>query len=116
MSDTGLAMQRAQDKIAQMQARAGAMDELLASGALTDLSGSERPDPGRARQGRAGRARSSRARPAEGPGRRRRARPARPSTAATTAEVDAPSDAETVPEDEGKSAAADPFTLGTPSQ
>jgi phage shock protein A len=31
-------MQRAQDKIASMQARAGAMDELLASGALNDLS------------------------------------------------------------------------------
>jgi phage shock protein A len=31
-------MQRAQDKIDSMQARAGAMDELLASGALTDLS------------------------------------------------------------------------------
>ncbi len=40
MSDTGLAMQRAQDRIAQMQARAGAVDELLASGALNDLSGS----------------------------------------------------------------------------
>ena len=38
MSDAGLSMQRAQDKIAGMQARAGAMDELLASGALTDLS------------------------------------------------------------------------------
>ena len=38
MSDAGAAMQRAQDKIAQMQARSGAMDELLASGALTDLS------------------------------------------------------------------------------
>lgn len=36
MSDVGLAMQRAQDKTAQMQARAGAIDELLASGALTD--------------------------------------------------------------------------------
>ncbi len=34
----GGAMQRAQDKIAEMQARAGAMDELLSSGALTDLS------------------------------------------------------------------------------
>ena len=33
-----MAMQRAQDKIDGMQARAGAMDELLASGALTDLS------------------------------------------------------------------------------
>jgi phage shock protein A len=39
MSDTGLAMQRAQDKIEQMQARAGAMDELLQSGTLNDLSG-----------------------------------------------------------------------------
>jgi phage shock protein A len=36
--DAGAAMQRAQDKIAEMQARSGAMDELLASGALTDLS------------------------------------------------------------------------------
>jgi phage shock protein A len=38
MGDAGSAMMRAQDKIAGMQARAGAMDELLASGALTDLS------------------------------------------------------------------------------
>lgn len=38
MSDAGMAMQRAQDKIDGMQARAGAMDELLASGALTDLT------------------------------------------------------------------------------
>ena len=37
MGDAGGAMQRAQDKIASMQARAGAIDELLASGALTDL-------------------------------------------------------------------------------
>src|ERR1700733_5181256 len=43
MSDTGLAMQRAQDKISDMQARAGAVDELLASGALTDLTGSSDP-------------------------------------------------------------------------
>jgi phage shock protein A len=43
MSDTGLAMQRAQDKIEQMQARAGAIDELLQSGTLTDLSGSSDP-------------------------------------------------------------------------
>ena len=43
MSDTGMAMQRAQDKIANMQARAGAVDELLASGALTDLTGSSDP-------------------------------------------------------------------------
>jgi phage shock protein A len=43
MTDTGLAMQRAQDKIAQMQARAGAVDELMASGTLTDLTGSSDP-------------------------------------------------------------------------
>ena len=38
MGDVGLAMQRAEDKTAQMQARAGALDELLASGALEDAS------------------------------------------------------------------------------
>jgi phage shock protein A len=36
--NAGATMQRAQDKIASMQARAGALDELLASGALEDLS------------------------------------------------------------------------------
>jgi len=34
-----MAIQRAEDKTAQMQARAGALDELLASGALDDLTG-----------------------------------------------------------------------------
>ncbi|HVB06143.1 MAG TPA: PspA/IM30 family protein [Acidimicrobiales bacterium] len=43
MSDTGMAVQRAQDRISQMQARAGAVDELIASGALNDLSGSSDP-------------------------------------------------------------------------
>jgi phage shock protein A len=38
MGDAGATMQRAQDQIASMQARAGAMDELIASGALTDLN------------------------------------------------------------------------------
>ena len=38
MGDVGLAMQRAADKTAQMQARAGALDELLASGALEDAT------------------------------------------------------------------------------
>lgn len=38
MSDAGATMQRAEEKISQMQARAGAIDELLESGALTDLS------------------------------------------------------------------------------
>ena len=38
MGDIGLAVQRAEDKTASMQARAGAIDDLLASGALDDLS------------------------------------------------------------------------------
>ena len=37
MGDVGMAVQRAEDKTAQMQARAGAIDELLASGALEDV-------------------------------------------------------------------------------
>lgn len=44
MGDVGLAIQRAEDKTAQMQARAGAMDELLASGALDDITGSTKDD------------------------------------------------------------------------
>ena len=40
MGDVGMAIQRAQDKTAQMQARAGALDELMASGALDDFSSS----------------------------------------------------------------------------
>jgi phage shock protein A len=38
MGDVGMAIQRAEDKTAQMQARAGALDELMASGSLDDLS------------------------------------------------------------------------------
>jgi phage shock protein A len=38
-SDAGAALQRAQDKIANMQARAGAMDELIQSGVLEDVGG-----------------------------------------------------------------------------
>jgi phage shock protein A len=38
-SDEGAALQRAQDKIATMQARAGAMDELIQSGVLEDVGG-----------------------------------------------------------------------------
>ncbi len=51
MSDVGLAIQRAEDKTAQMQARAGAIDELMASGALSDALGGtrQRRHPGRAR-------------------------------------------------------------------
>ena len=44
MGDVGLAIQRAEDKTAQMQARAGAIDELLASGALDDPTGTAKDD------------------------------------------------------------------------
>lgn len=41
LGDVGLAVQRAEDKTQQLQARAGAIDELLASGALNDMTGSK---------------------------------------------------------------------------
>jgi phage shock protein A len=41
MEDVGLAVQRAKDKTEQLQARAAAVDELTASGALTDLTSSD---------------------------------------------------------------------------
>lgn len=44
MGDVGLAVQRAEDKAQEMQARAGAVDELLASGALEDPSGTYKDD------------------------------------------------------------------------
>ena len=44
MGDVGMAIQRAEDKTAAMQARAGAMDELLASGVLEDATGSTKDD------------------------------------------------------------------------
>jgi phage shock protein A len=40
MTDAGMTLQRAQDKISDMQARAGAIDELLDTGALPDITGS----------------------------------------------------------------------------
>ena len=40
MADTGLAIQRAKDKTEQMQARAGAIEELVESGALDDFTSS----------------------------------------------------------------------------
>jgi phage shock protein A len=43
MGDVGLAMERAEDKVAQLQARSGAVDELMASGALDDLSATSDP-------------------------------------------------------------------------
>ena len=49
MGDVGMAIQRAEDKTAQMQAARPAIDELLASGALDDPTGmATRRHPGRA--------------------------------------------------------------------
>jgi phage shock protein A len=44
MGDVGLAIQRAEDKTEQMKARSGALDELMASGALDDMVGGPRDD------------------------------------------------------------------------
>ncbi len=96
MGDVGMAVQRAQDKTAQMQARAGAIDELMASGALDDVTAQPNDDiqreldrwvrattwtgswrGSRASWTRARRPGRSRAR-ASGRGRHRRQRPGRP--------------------------------------
>ncbi|SMX83853.1 PspA/IM30 family protein [Brevibacterium antiquum] len=44
LGDVGMAVQRAEDKTASLQARAGAVDELIASGALEDVTGSSKDD------------------------------------------------------------------------
>ena len=44
MGDVGMAIQRAEDKTEQLRARAGALDELMASGALDDPSGLGKDD------------------------------------------------------------------------
>jgi phage shock protein A len=44
LGDVGMAVQRAEDRTAEMQARAGAVDELLASGALEDVTGTSKDD------------------------------------------------------------------------
>jgi phage shock protein A len=44
MGDVGLAIQRAEDKTEQMRARAGAIDELMASGVLDDVVSGSRDD------------------------------------------------------------------------
>ena len=44
LGDVGLAIQRAEDKTEQMKARAGAIDELMASGALDDVVSGSRDD------------------------------------------------------------------------
>ena len=42
MGDVGMAIQRAEDKTAELQARSGTIDELLASGALDDVTGTSK--------------------------------------------------------------------------
>ena len=56
MGDVGMAVQRAEDKTAQMQARAGAIDELIASGALddADLAAARTTSPASSTRGLAG--------------------------------------------------------------
>jgi phage shock protein A len=49
-SDSGAALQRAQDKIANMQARAAATDELLQSGVLEDVGGDTDAGPAKRRK------------------------------------------------------------------
>lgn len=44
MSDVGMAVDRAEEKTAELQARSGAVDELLASGVLEDVTGTGRDD------------------------------------------------------------------------
>ncbi len=44
MADTGLAIERARDKTEQMQARAGAIEELTAAGTLEDMTGTGESD------------------------------------------------------------------------
>ena len=84
-NDSGATLQRAQDKIATMQARSGALDELLESGVLEDVGGGsddiqkELDAVGQGRPGRPGagcaegaaRDRGTRARGAGGTGRPR---------------------------------------------
>jgi phage shock protein A len=44
LGNVGVAVQRAEDKTAEMQARAGAIDELIASGSLDDVTASGQDD------------------------------------------------------------------------
>ena len=76
--DSGEALQRATDKIATMQARAGALDELMQSGVLEDVGGDtddiqkELDEAGDQRRGRQGARRAQGpARPGSSPHRRR---------------------------------------------
>ena len=52
MADVGLAIQRAKDKTEQMQARASAIDELTAAGALEDYTSQGDDSTGSSRRSR----------------------------------------------------------------
>jgi phage shock protein A len=115
MGDTGLAMQRAQDKIAQMQARGQAMDELLSSGALTDLSGST--DPIQQQLDKVSQSGQVDAELAQLKGQLAGGAPAGEITSGEGSDAEATSDAEVVPDSEqGAAPAPDPFSLDSPSQ
>ena len=71
-NDSGASLQRAQDKIATMQARSGALDELLESGVLEDVGGGTDDIQKELDQVGTGRPGRQRARRAEGAARNRR--------------------------------------------
>ena len=90
MGDVGMAIQRAEDKTAQMQARAGAIDELIASGALDDASSlnARRRHHPRARGDELAVRRRGRAGPAQGRRRAPQAIEAAPRPAATSSQAE----------------------------
>lgn len=106
MGDTGLAMQRAQDKIADMQARGSAMDELLASGALTDLSGNSD-----AIQAQLDAASQNSSVDAELAQLKAKSAGAAPAAEITGGETDAQSQSKIVDAEQVESAPSDPFAL-----
>lgn len=116
MGDTGLAMQRAQDKIEQMQARGQAMDELLSSGDLTDITGTS--DPIQSQLDKATQTTQVDAELAKLKGQLQGAQPAGAIASGETDDgASEPEDAEVVGEDSEKqtadaSSADDPFSLG----
>jgi phage shock protein A len=114
MGDTGLAMQRAQDKIEQMQARGQAMDELLASGDLTDITNTS--DPIQSQLDKASQQSQVDADLAKLKGQLAGPPAAGAIAAAEAQDASEPQDAEVVGEDEAKDAAGaspsnDPFSL-----
>jgi phage shock protein A len=114
MGDTGLAMQRAQDKIEQMQARGQAMDELLASGDLTDITNTS--DPIQSQLDKASQQSQVDADLAKLKGQLAGPPPAGAIAAGESQDSAEPQDAEIVGDDEAKdtdgaSSSSDPFTL-----